>query len=305
MFWSIEMELCLGTVQLGMDYGIRGKKKPALSDAVEMLDYAVQNGIKTIDTANAYGEAEDVVGSYLGKNPAIRSQIKLISKFRPNLLDEVPAEQYYPLMKENLKESLRRLRTDYLDGYLLHSARYVFNDEIIETLNRLKKEGYVRRVGVSVYEVDEAQKGISRNNLDFLQLPFSVLDQRMLHHGIFELAEKNRFPLHCRSAFIQGLVMMEPKQVPPFLRKRAAPVLEKVDWVCKETGVTRVQLAIGFIKQQPAISHLVFGVRNLDQLREDISVFQQDLPAGVIEELKIHFANVSADIVMPSLWKRG
>jgi len=288
-----------------MDYGIRGKKKPPLPAALEMLDYALHNGIKTIDTANAYGEAEDVVGSYLEKNRAVRPQIELISKFRPNLLDEVPAERYYPVMKANLEESFRRLHTDYLDGYLLHSARYVFNDEIIEALARLKKEGCVKKIGVSVYEADEALKGISRDNLDFLQLPFSVLDQRMLHHGIFKLAEQKGFPLHCRSTFVQGLMMMEPGEVPPFLRERAAPILEKVDLVCKEAGVTRVQLALGFVKQQSAISRLVFGVRNLDQLREDISVFQRDPPVGIIGELRRQFAGVDSNIVMPSLWKRN
>ena len=298
------MELCLGTVQFGMDYGIRGKKKPPLFDALKMLDYAVHNGIFTIDTANAYGEAEDVVGAYLGRDPAVRQQVRLISKFRPNLLDNVPEEQYYPIMKSNLEESFRRLHTDYLDGYLLHSARYVYNDAIIEALVRLKQEGFARAVGVSVYETDEAKTGILRGDLDFLQLPYSVLDQRMFHSGVLALAEERQFPLHSRSAFIQGLVLMNSKEVPLFLRDRAAPILKKVDSVCRETGLTRVQIAMGFVKQQRAISHMVFGVRNLDQLKEDISVYQQDLPDDVAVELEGQFSDISTDIVMPSLWKK-
>lgn len=298
------MELCLGTVQFGMDYGIRGKKKPPLRDCVEMLDYAVQNGIRTIDTANAYGEAEDVVGAYLEKNRGPRGSLTVISKFRPNLLDGVSEERYYPVMKANLEESLRRLHTDYLDGYLLHSARYVFDDAIIETLLRLRKEGIVKKVGVSVYEVEEARAGILRGSLDFFQAPYSVLDQRMARDGVFSLAEEHGVPLYTRSAFIQGLMLMAPSEVPAFLRERAAPILEKVDAVCREAHVSRVQLAIGFVKRQPAISHLVFGVRDLEQLKEDISVFQQELPWGMIEELETRFADVDASIVMPSLWKK-
>lgn len=298
------MELCLGTVQFGMDYGIRGKKKPPLSESLKMLDYALHNGINMIDTANAYGEAEGVVGAYLEKNPESRQKIQLISKFRPNLLDDVPADQYYQIMKANLEESLQRLHTDYLDGYLLHSARYVYNNEIIEALLRIRKEGLVKNIGVSVYEVDEAEKGISRGDLDFLQLPFSVLDQRMLHQGVFALAEKNQFPLHTRSAFVQGLVMMRPEEVPPFLREKAMPILQAVETVCRETGLTKTQLAIGFVKQQKAITRLVFGVRNVEQLKEDIKVFSENLPVEVIAELELSFANIEADIVMPSLWKK-
>lgn len=298
------MKLCLGTVQFGMDYGIRGKRKPPLADSLEMLDYAIHNNIRTIDTANAYGESEEVVGVYLEKNKGLRGSLNVISKLRPNLLDEIPEDQYYPVMKANLEESLRRLHTDYLDGYLLHSARYVFNDKIIESLLRLKKEGYVKTIGVSVYEVEEARKGILRGDLDFLQFPYSILDQRMLQSGIFALAEDRTLPLYTRSAFIQGLVMMQPEKVPLFLRERAAPVLRKLDNICQETGLTRVQLAIGFVKQQSAITHLVFGVRNLSQLKGDIAVFSEDLPSNIIAELEARFANTEADIVMPSLWKK-
>ena len=299
------MELCLGTVQFGMDYGIRGKRRPSLSDALDMIDYAIRHGIHTIVTANAYGEAEDVVGAYLERNQEVRQRIQLISKFRPNLLDDVPADRYYQIMKTNLEESLRRLHTDYLDGYLLHSARYVYDDEIIESLICLKKEGFVKNIGVSVYEVEEANKGITRGDLDFLQLPFSVLDQRMLHQGVFALAEKNQFPLHTRSAFVQGLVMMKPEEVPPFLREKAKPILQTVETVCRETGLTRTQLAIGFVKQQKAITRLVFGVRNIEQLNQDITIFSKDLPSDVAEVLQLRFANVETEIVMPSLWKKG
>lgn len=298
------MKLCLGTVQFGMDYGIRGKKKPILSDSLGMLDYAIHHGIDTIDTASAYGEAEDVIGAYFAENQPVRQYVRLISKFRPNLLDDVPEKQYYSIMRSNLEESLRRLHTDYLDGYLLHSARYVYQNAIIEALVRLKSKGYVKAVGVSVYEPDEAKAGIMRDDLDFLQLPYSVLDQRMLHSGVFALAEEHRFSLHTRSAFIQGLVLMEPREVPPFLRERAAPILQTIDSVCKEAGLTRLQLAMGFVKRQAAVSHLVFGVRNLEQLREDIFVFQQDLSEDVLTELETRFSNISADIVMPSLWKK-
>jgi len=287
-----------------MDYGIRGKKKPPLSDCLEMMDYALHNGIGTVDTANAYGEAEDVVGTYFKRNPSVRQQIRLISKFRPNLLDDIPEGKYYLVMKANLEESLRRLHTDYLDGYLLHSARYVYNDMILEALVHLKNEGYVKAVGVSVYEPDEAKTGIRWGGLDFLQLPYSVLDQRMLHSGVFSLAEEQGFPLHARSAFIQGLVLMQPDEVPPFLKGKAVPILRKVDQLCKEAGISRLQLAMGFVKQQAAITHLVFGVRNLEQMKEDNSVFHLDLPNDVITELETQFKNTPADVVIPSLWKK-
>ncbi len=299
------MELCLGTVQFGMNYGIRGQRQPSLKEAIEMLDYATQNGIDHIDTANAYGTAEDVVGEFLQKKTTDRDNLFIISKFGPNLLDHAPEDQYYDIMKENLEESLERLHTDYLNCYLLHSARYIWNDAIIDALNRLKVEGYVRNVGVSVYEPDEAKKCIERVNIDFMQLPYSIFDQRMKTEGVFDIAqkEKKKTEIHSRSAFIQGLILMTENEVPEYL-SQAKPIVKKIDEICTNQGLSRISLAMNYVKQQNEISHLVFGVDNKDQLRENIEVFKQDLPVDVVAEIAQEFTNLQANIVMPSLWKR-
>lgn len=299
------MELCLGTVQFGMDYGISGQKQPSVEQAVEMLDYAVQNGINTIDTANAYGTAEDVVGAFLRRKTVPRESLWIISKFRPNLLDDVKENAYYAVMKENLTNTLERLGVDYLDTYLLHSARYVYNDAIIATLNRFKQEGYTRKVGVSVYEVDEAKKCIERDNVDFMQLPYSVFDQRMKNRGLFDLAKKadGAIHIHSRSAFIQGLILLEENQVPDFLSK-ARPIVRKISELCRKYEISRIALAMNYVKQEASISHLVFGVDNLEQLKEDIRIFQEDIDRDIIQEISREFSEIEADIVMPSLWKR-
>ena len=297
------MELCLGTVQFGMDYGIKGQKQPSVEQAVDMLDYATQNGINTIDTANAYGSAEDVVGAFLEKKTIARDKLFIVSKFRPNLLDDVGQDKYYEIMRNNLENTLSRLHTDYLNSYLLHSARYIFDDEIIDTLNRLKADGLAERVGVSVYEPEEAKKCIERPNVDFMQLPYSIFDQRMEKAGVFEYAKNNNIQIHSRSAFIQGLILMEEDEIPPFLSK-AKPIVRKISLLCNRHGISRIALAMNYVKQQSRISHLVFGVDNIEQLRENIKLFEEDISVAVVDDIAKEFRNIEADIVMPSLWKK-
>lgn len=297
------MDLCLGTVQFGMNYGIRGQKQPDLKDAIKMLDYAVQNGITNIDTANAYGTAEDVIGDFLQKNTIEREKLFIVSKCHPNLLDDCSSERYYSIIKGNLTNSLSRLHTDYLDSYLLHSSRYVYNDAIIDALNQVKKEGYAKKVGVSVYEVDEAKKCIERENVDFMQLPYSIFDQRMLQGKVFEMAGSCDIQIHSRSTFIQGLILMEENEVPSFLDK-AKPILRKIDDMCREYDISRIELAMGFVKCQSAISHLVFGVDNIEQLKQDMELFEHCIPKETILEISKEFTDLQTDIVMPSLWKK-
>ena len=117
------MKLCLGTVQFGMDYGIIGQKKPSLEDGVACLDYATQNGISAIDTATAYGTAEEVTGAFLRRKTILRDKLFISSKMLPNVLDDYESGQYTTKIREHLVNSLKVLGTDYLDAYMLHSAR--------------------------------------------------------------------------------------------------------------------------------------------------------------------------------------
>lgn len=296
------MKLCLGTVQFGLDYGIKGQKKPSLEDSIKILDYATQNGIDNIDTALAYGNAEEVVGEFLKKKTISRDKLFIISKFKPNELDEVEPKNYAKVIKENYEKQLKRLNTDYLDSYVFHSSRYAFDEEKLKAMYELKKEGKVRHCGVSVYYPDEAKICIESPYVDFMQLPSSIFDQRMKNERIFDLALKNgSTQIHSRSAFIQGLILMNEEEVPPFL-EGAKPILGKIDLICKKYEISRIKLAMLYVKQFDAISHLVFGVDNIEQIKEDINIFEEDFSSDILKEIGKEFENIKTDIMMPSLW---
>lgn len=297
------MELCLGTVQFGMDYGIRGKKKPELSEALAMMDYAVQNGISSIDTASAYGEAEDVVGTFLQRFQPVRDELLLTSKLLPNILEHVAETDYYKTIRDNLQNSLRRLHTDYLDGYYFHTPGYVFRDAAVDAMARLKREGYIRNVGVSAYEVTEVEEGISNPEVSLIQVPFSILDQRMEKSGVFAQAQKAGTMIHTRSAFIQGLIFMQPDEVPQYLRK-ATPILWKIEKLSGQYKLSIPELAIYFVKNHSSIDRLVFGVHNLEQLKENISIFNDGEKSDAVEKIAEQFQDLDADIVIPSLWRK-
>lgn len=297
------MELCLGTVQFGMDYGIIGQKKPALEYAVNCLDYATQNGVAAIDTAAAYGNAEEVVGAFLAKRTIPRDKLFISTKLRPNILDDAHEGEIEEIIRENLCCSLKILHTDYVDAYLLHSSRYAYRPDILEALSRMKKEGLAKKVGVSVYEPEEARACLDHKDISFIQLPFSIFDHRMAQGGIFEAAEECKCQIHARSPFIQGLIALPEEKVPPFLED-ARPILHRMDALCREAGMSRIELALAYVKKTKGVSHLVFGVDSLEQLKEDITLFERDVPEGLAERIEKEFDQIPAKIMMPSLWKK-
>ena len=296
------MNLRLGTVQFGQNYGINGQKQPSLEDSVKMLDFATQNGISNLDTAFAYGTAEDVVGEFIKRKTISREKLNISSKLVPNIMDEVKPEKYEAKVLELIKKQLKRLNTDYLDVYLYHSARYIHNEALLSALQIAKKEGLAKKVGVSVYDPEEVRKGLVSDKVDFMQFPYSIFDQRMLADGIFGLP-LNGTEIDTRSAFIQGLIIMNEEKVPSFLQK-AKPIVRKIDEVCEKYNVNRVALAMNFVKQQKSISSLVFGVDNMEQLKQDIEFFNNEIPSNIVNEIAKEFTGIEADIVMPSLWKK-
>lgn len=297
------MELRLGTVQFGMDYGIAGQRKPGLEEAIDCLACAVRNGVRAVDTAEAYGDAEWIVGEFLSRGFAAREELSISTKLLPNSLDGVAGADLEKTIALRLDESLARLRIGSVDAYLLHSSRYAFRADILEALQSVKEAGRALKVGVSVYDPEEAFACIESGLVDFIQAPFSVFDRRMKDSGVLDAALEAGVEFDTRSAFIQGLVTMEPAEVPPFLAD-AVPILERLDSVSRETGLTRVALAMGYVAREEAISALVFGVDSLCQLEEDIRAFAEPLPEEVAALMDDEFAGVPAEVVMPSLWKR-
>lgn len=295
------MKLSIGTVQFGMDYGVQKAGQPSCATAIDMLKTSVQSGVTAIDCAAAYGTAEAVVGEFLSIYPDMRENVEITSKLSPDVFKNALPDEYYAIMRENLLRSLKKLGVNYLDNYLLHNSAHVFDKAIISTLNRLKQDGLVGAVGASVYTADEAMKGID-HDLDVLQVPYSVFNQRMDEKGVLELASKSGVKIHARSVFTQGLMLMEEADIPPHLEK-AKPIVKKYTEFCKAHDVSRVQLAVAFIGRRESISHLVFGVDTKEQLLEITSAHEKTVASGTLEKAAQQFAQLDENIIMPGNWK--
>ena len=297
------MELCLGTVQFGMDYGVFNQPQKDIDYCVRCLDYATQNGIHAIDTATAYGIAEEVTGEFLKKKTVPRNELFLSTKLLPNVLDDVNPSEYERVIIENIENSLKTLHTDYIDAYFFHSSRYIFNDEMMGALQAVKRKGLARKVGVSIYYEDEAVAAMNNPMVQYVQTPYSVFDHRMKKVGLLDEDKRGSLLVDSRTTFIKGLIRLQEEVVPDHLAK-AKPILRKLDEFCKETGYSRIELAIGYVKREQSINHLVFGIRELEQLKQDIAAFNIDIPKDVLCRLDKEFSEIDTDIVVPSLWKR-
>ena len=299
---GLPVKLCIGTVQFGMDYGVQGGTRPPVQEAVSMLDFAVKNGVDAIDTAAAYGTAEEVVGEFLAKKTLPRDTVQIISKFGTGIFDGVDASSYAKALRAAAEISLKRLRTDYLDAYICHVPTAAGDLTIIEAMAVLKASGLVRHVGFSVYDPDQAQTCLTADVVDFIQSPFSFLDRRMETSGALAAASAKGVDLHTRSAFVQGLMLMDVAKIPERLAA-TRPVISDLEAACAEAGFSRRALALAFVKANPNISHLVFGVDNMAQLEEIVADFDRPVDFGAVKSIADRFAAVDPAIFLPNNWK--
>lgn len=298
-------ELCLGTVQFGMKYRIHNviNRQPIWEESFEMLDYAFENGISIIDTAMAYGEAEMILGEYF-RNKNTNNSYGVISKLCPNVIEK-GEKDVYGVIKQELEGSLKRIGINQLKGYLLHTPEYVYRPEIVDAFVRLKEEGYTQNIGISIYDIKEGFAAIDTGVMDYIQLPYSILDQRGIKERLIEKANIANITIFARSAFLQGLYMMQPEEVPECLNS-AIPYLKKVEEILENYQVDKVSAILNFVKEEKGIEYLVFGVETKEQLKENIEKYTTaDIPADCIKELKGQIQNVSRSIIIPSLWSNG
>jgi aryl-alcohol dehydrogenase-like predicted oxidoreductase len=296
-------KLVLGTVQLGMPYGVNNSTgQPSVEEAMAILDAAWAAGINTFDTAYAYGTSEEVLGEWI-KSRGVADQVFVISKLKPHILNDYPdGTKAVDIVRSEIKKSLARLQLSKLDGYLLHSPHYVYLNHVMTGLQQAKAEGLVTNIGVSIYNEPEALQA-AELPVDYIQIPYNTFDRRIDKTDFFELVKKNKVTVFARVPFLQGLLVMEPEKLPSHLA-HARPYLEKLIGLSKKWNISRAALALFFSYLHPADNHLVFGVEQLAQLKEDVELIANP-PVAIVEavaEINKEFENMSHSIVLSSLW---
>ena len=259
-------ELCLGTVQFGLPYGVTNQGGQVPEEEVRrILDLAAASGISLLDTAQAYGTAEKVLGSCWPADAPRR------------LISKLPAEAPRQRWEESLVTSLQRLQTPKLHGLLLHRAADLLapdGDELLNWLEGLRNRGQVERIGVSIYEASELE-GLPLNRLQLVQLPLSVYDQRLIRDGTVDRLQDLGFAVHVRSVLLQGLLLQSPLQLMDHLsiafREHHA---QWIEYLHRER-LYPLAGALGFVRACEGVEAVLVGVLSCQELAQVLHAWNQ------------------------------
>lgn len=279
-------KIALGTVQFGLKYGIGNIKGRTNSVEVsKILDSAYSHGVRVVDTAQAYGESEKV----LGKVHDDRFQI--ITKINPGPKDTRSTELI-------VQESLENLNLKYLHGLLFHSASgAIQNPRIVEDLKDLKRNGIIQKMGFSVYTPNELRQLITKYGLpDIIQIPFSHLDRRFEQIAT-DLHQKG-VEIHSRSVFLQGLFFLNPIGLSEFFSPVKGYLMALQDNFDNSQSVAAALL--NWVINKSFIDKVVIGVNTNAQFESNIKGLESSSKCKLPE-----WISVPNEILMPNLWPKN
>ncbi|GMN07865.1 aldo/keto reductase [Croceitalea sp. MTPC5] len=286
-------KIILGTVQLGMPYGINNSKGlPSLDEAMDILDYTFEADIRLLDTAEVYGKSQEVIGAFHRKYPNKRFRIitKLAKDTDINILDK------------QVHQNLLKLGVDSLYGYMFHNFQTLEkNPKIYDELLALRKQGLIQKVGISLYNNAEIEQIVSNHEFDFIQIPFNLLDNHNYRGEVLLKAKKRNIEVHTRSVFLQGLFFKDIDHLPIYLEPLRKD-LEFLQGIVQEQKISVEQLAMGYVGSKPYIDKFLIGVESIDQLKSNLSFYEKGLSEKQLAMIdEIHIERI--ELLNPSNWK--
>ncbi|HEY0300852.1 MAG TPA: aldo/keto reductase [Rhizomicrobium sp.] len=273
--------LGLGTVQFGQAYGISNRRgQVPQGDVAAILRRAAEAGIGVLDTAAGYGDAEAVLGGLAALTQPFRVVTKTIAL--ENGLDAVLARA---------RQSVAALGRGPVDLLLVHSAADLLGPgggALWNGLLALRDEGLFGGIGISAYVADDPLRLAREFRPDAMQVPVSLLDQRLLQSGALAAIKTLGVEVHARSLFLQGLLFLAEDKLPPKLAA-AARHLNMLRSAFAEAGTTPLAAALAFAFGRPEIDVAVVGVTTPDEFDEILRASQApapriDWPACALED---------------------
>ena len=265
---------CMRLPTLGGSSGGFGRNAPLDQEAVNaMVDYAIAHGVNYFDTAPAYGESEKVTGIALSRHP--RESFKIATK-----ISNMNGRATLEAGKQMFETSLKNLRTDYIDFLLLHNLQDINgfnsrfgNNGLFDWILEQKAKGRIKHLGFSFHGTNDTFPAlVDRYDWDFVQIQLNYLDWKEMSRGWGGSSGNTTAEFLYNYLVGKGIpaLVMEPVK-----GGQLANVSDGIASVLKERhpDLTPAANALTFVGSLPGVMVTLSGMSNMEQLKENVSLF--------------------------------
>lgn len=292
----------LGTVQLGMNYGVNNATgKPDREQAIEILNAAAAQGVNSLDTSIGYGDSELIIGDWLRTVPEERRPM-IVTKV--DQMDHSSKNALRKSIRKSLEISKARLGLERIPLLMIHDYRnYEQNpEEVNQVFEELRASGDIERWGISAYSHHD-YRVLADSSADAVQIPQNIFDWKQIQNGGLSALEASGKIVFVRSVYLQGLVFMDPDRLRPEMQF-AAQVIRKFRGFCKAFQLEPAVLAMSFVLSLPGISSLVLGCESRAQVAANATLIEKTvrLTDEQMNQVREAFEDVDPHVTNPGTW---
>jgi len=262
-------------------------------EVIKALNLSFENGVNFFDTSDLYGsgKSEKLLGKF---TKYIRDKVVIATK--GGAIDKTETNSFMPqdfsenYLRKALENSLKRLQTDYVDLYQLHSPRLenLVKTDAVQTLQKFKQEGKIREYGISVKSPDDGLIALKKFDFPVIQVNFNMIDQRALENGLFNLAKKNNIGIINRTPLSFGYLTSKLNGNEKFTSKdhrknwskKQLKLWAEAPDLFEEYGLfnnsrSPVQTAILFCLSFPSVSTVIPGMMKSEHVKENVILIDE------------------------------
>ena len=287
-------KLILGTAQFGLNYGINNNVgNISAEDCNSILSRALKSGVDTLDTAEVYGNAHQLIGKFHKRND--NSKFKIITK--------LPIIYKKNSIVNKVVDYLDILNVKNLEILMFHSFEsFCNNSNSIDSILNLKSKGLIKNIGVSIYTNKELELLLDMDLIDAIQLPFNLLDNFSVRGELIKKLKQRGKIIHSRSSFLQGLFFKNTDDKNLIVQQLKKSLLE-LNQITNDLECSMEELALSYCVSQKEIDKVIVGVESLSQLRSNLKASNFKIGKSVKE--KINNINIkNLNLLNPSLWNQ-
>jgi aryl-alcohol dehydrogenase-like predicted oxidoreductase len=284
-------KIAIGTANFGMQYGVANSQgKLSRNSVAEILGLAKSFGITCLDTANAYGESQKVLGEF-----GVRDW-RVVSK-----ISSVPQEckEVHSFVRAEIDLILSSLSLSDFETVLVHNSKDLTGEigyEVYKALDDAKSRGQVEKIGVSIYDPSDLESITSRFQLDVVQAPINVFDNRLQDSGWLDRLALMGVEVHARSVFLQGVLLSENAQNNDFF-KPWKTTFEKWNRFAESSGTSALMNCIKHVNSFDKVTFAVVGIDSAQNLSEVFDAFSEQ-PQRIDED----DFGVDSQLINPVSW---
>ena len=259
--------IIVGTANFGMRYGLN-KNKLKYKEVCQLSKILNKNKIHAYDTAQTYGKSEKIIGK-------LKVKKKVYTKI---IIKKSNDQRIEKIIDKLINVSLKNLNTNRIEGIYIHNVQYFLENKeiqlkIIKKLNEYKKKKIIKKIGFSLYTLDELNAILKILKPDMIQIPVNILDQRFLKKNVIKKIKKDKIEIQAISIFLRGNLVNNNKFQSNKVHKK---VREFEKW-CKFKDVDKVSACINFVRKHKFINNIILGIDNKIQLEKILNIFNSTL----------------------------